>query len=93
VPYGKKNAYEIGMDFVRTKFTPILGLTADVLSGESVVGEKVTPKYAAKNLLVPLPFDTLYEALKDRGVPEGSALWILAQLGVGVSTFEKEKQR
>lgn len=84
-----KSAVQLGMDFVRSKFTPVLGLAADLLDQKNMVGDPVDAEYAMKAAL-PLPFGNLYELLKDKetGVAEDTALWLLGQFGAGVSTFE-----
>lgn len=74
--------------FLRTKLAPAIGAGVDVLSGKNVVGQKVTPATVGKELLVPLSFGDVYNAMKDQGIAKGTALGILAIFGMGVQNYQ-----
>lgn len=76
--------------FLRTKFAPVPGAGMDLLAGEDVVGNEVTPATAAAKAIIPMSFRDIYEAIKDLGLPAGAALSILGLLGMGLNTFEAD---
>ena len=91
VKFGHTSA-EVIADFLRTKLRPEIGAVVDALSGENVIGQKVTPESLAVNLLTPLSLRDIYNVMIDNGVPRGTALEILSQFGMGVQTFENRKK-
>jgi hypothetical protein len=89
VPYGGQETSDVITNFGRSKLAPIPGAVWNVLAGENVVGEETTPGAVARDLVVPMSWDSLTEAVKDRGVSEGVAVSILSLLGMGLQTYEK----
>jgi len=90
VGFGRDDAASVLGRFARTKLTPALGLGVDLLSGENVVGEPVTPKKPidlAVQLLSPLAVQGAYEAVQEHGWPRGMALGALEMLGEGVMIY------
>lgn len=87
-----RTAAEIIGTFLRTKSSPVVGTGLDVLSGENVIGEKVTGKSVAKNLLVPMTIRDTEKAIEDLGVPAGSAAGIAAAFGMSVQTYDGKKK-
>lgn len=85
-PFGTGVAGTVGR-FLRTKLSPVMGAALDVASGENVVGEKVTPASAVGNMMLPLAYRDIYDAMKEHGVAEGAALGILSLFGMGLSTY------
>ncbi len=73
--------------FLRSKFSPTLGIPLDVILGSNVVGEKVTAGGALLTAPVPLQFDDIYKALQEQEVPEGTALAVLSIFGMGLQTY------
>jgi len=94
VPYGGDTSAEVVARFLRGKLSPTFGIPMDVLSGQNVVGEPMTLGRAALEAPTPLAFDDIYEAMKDQGVPAGTALGLLSVFGMGLQTYEaKPKKR
>lgn len=79
--------------FLRTKLTPLLGTSIDVLSGENVVGEKVTPFSTAKDLVVPLSLGDIYDLMKEQGMEKGTILEILNLFGMSTQTYQEKKSK
>lgn len=92
VPYGSDTTWDVKMKMLRTKLTPFLGAVADVLSAENVVGDPVTPVSAAIDLVTPLSFASIADAMEDQGVRKGAALGILSIFGFGLQTFGPESK-
>ena len=88
VPYGKSTAADVVFNFLRSKLSPTIGVPLDIASGENMVGEPVTPAGVAKDLLVPLSFQDIQQAMQERGVSAGAALGILSIFGAGLQTYQ-----
>lgn len=95
VRYGQKNAFDVVADFMRTKFSPITSTAFDVVQGQNMMGENrdiTTLEGAgniAQNLLVPMTYGDIYEAMIENGVVEGAALGLLAMFGMGLQVHSK----
>lgn len=89
VPFGGDDAADVTARFLRTKLSPVVGTTVNVLSGTDVTGEKVTPEKIGEDLLVPLALKDILKAMEDQGVPRGTALAILSIFGMGLQTYER----
>ena len=92
VPYGQGNSFDVIARFIRSKLSPTLGVSLDLMAGENMVGEEATPASAARNAIVPLAFQDILEAMEDQGVPRGAALSVLGILGMGLSVYEPKKK-
>lgn len=93
VPYRGSTVPSVTGTFLRTKLSPLLGMGLDLLTGENVVGEKVTLKSTLLNLPVPLSFRDIYDVMMDNGVPAGTAITLLSILGMGVQNYEDRQRR
>jgi hypothetical protein len=74
-------------EFLRKKFAPIPGTAVDLLVGENVVREKVTPLSAARNLMIPISMREVIGTMQSRGVPDGTIVSMLSLLGAGGGTY------
>lgn len=83
VPYGKDDTADVLARFARTKFNPALGTIVNVLSGQTVTGEKPT----VMGELAPLSLGDVYEAMRKEGVPAGAAMGILSVFGAGLQEY------
>lgn len=88
VPFGGDDAADVTARFLRTKLSPVIGTTVNVLAGSDVTGEKVTPEKIGEDLLVPLALKDILKAMEDQGVPRGTALAILSIFGMGLQTYD-----
>lgn len=91
VPYGGDKADDVISHFLRTKLAPVAGAAVDVMTGETVVGEDVTPQSVATSLSTPLSFGEIFKAMRAQGVPVGAGLGVLSLFGMGMQTFEARK--
>lgn len=92
-PPWAETGYDVVARFLRTKLTPLLGTGLDLVSGENVVGEKVTLGNTALSLSAPLSFGDLLPILKEHGVPAGSALQLLNLFGMSVQNYQDKKEK
>ena len=79
-------------NFVRTKFSPIVGSAVNLITGKNVVGEPTDVVEETKRMVIPMSFTEAKETLEAQGVPEGVALTILQLLGMGVQTYTPGKK-
>ncbi len=84
---GPRNVADVGFDFLRTKFSPLVGAVVNWRAGENVVGEKTGLASEAGRLFVPLSFQDIYTAMQDQGIPKGAALGVLSLFGMGLNTY------
>lgn len=92
VPYGGSNSADVIGRFMRSKLSPVVGTSIDVLAGKDVVGQKVMPETMPERLLMPLAFNDIYTAMKEEGVPAGSAFGILAIFGMGLQNYDPKRE-
>lgn len=81
-------------DFLRNKLAPVPGAVWD--ARDIAVGKEPPPGHAqtfGELALTPAPiaFRDIYEALREQGVPEGTAMGLLSILGMGLQTYEPRK--
>lgn len=89
VPFGSDDAVDVVARFLRTKLSPPIGTSMDVLSGKDVVGDPVTSASIARRTTVPLSLQDTYEAMVAQGVPAGTALGLLALFGMSIQTYDE----
>ena len=87
VKYGMSDTYDFISRFLRGKMSPMFSTATNVLSGENLIGEPVTPISIARDLTIPLAMRDVFEAIQDQGVPAGTAMSIIALFGMGLQTY------
>lgn len=93
VPFGASDSADVIARFLRTKLSPSFGQTIDALTGTDVVGQPVTAGSIAQNLLVPMSFDDIREAVEEQGVPKGVALSLLSLFGMSMKTIDPDEPK
>jgi 3D (Asp-Asp-Asp) domain-containing protein len=91
VRFGARTNMEVLTTFLRSKLAPVPGAALDTITGKNVIGQEVTPADTAKEMLVPLSFGDIYDAMKEQGIPAGAALGVLSIFGAGLSTYQPKK--
>jgi hypothetical protein len=92
VPFGGDDWADVTLNFGRSKFSPAMGTTWDLISGKNVVGEKVTLGSAAELFFIPLSFREVGKTMQDQGVPAGTVMRVLGLLGAGVDTYDSDEK-
>jgi len=92
VPYGADDSFDVMGNFVRTKFSPIVGSLVNVITGKNVVGETTDAVEETKRMLIPMSFTEMKETFEAQGIPEATALTMLQLFGVGVQTYTQGKK-
>lgn len=70
--------------FVRSKLAPFPGAVVNTLTAENMVGQATTPTDEAVGLITPMTFGNVADAMRDNGVPGGTALTMAEIFGMGV---------
>lgn len=91
VSFGGDDASDLIWRFVRSKLTPAIGSTINVLAGKNVVGEPTSVGKELRESVTPLVLVDIYEAMKSRGMTEGGILSVFAILGAGVQTYQPRR--
>ncbi|MFA7463244.1 MAG: hypothetical protein WCY59_08895, partial [Anaerovoracaceae bacterium] len=90
VRYGGATTWSVISNFLRTKLTPGLGLGINLLEGKDLVGKKMDVSDIPKEVIVPLSFMDIYDAMEEEGIPMGMALGTLGLFGIGIQTHEEK---
>lgn len=93
VPFSGTTADDVVKRFLRSKLSPNFSTAGDIIAGQNVVGEKTTPASVASRLVVPISFGDIQKAMEEQGVPKGTALSLLSLFGVGLQTYDSDKDK
>ncbi len=88
VPYGSDNTWDIITRFARSKLSPGVGAGVNIITGTNVIGEDVTPITITRDLIAPMAFRDIFEAMRDLGFPVGMIPGALAIFGIGIQSFK-----
>lgn len=89
--FGGGNAFDVAARFARTKLAPVPGAIVNMLTGEDVVGQPVTPTSTLTSLVTPLSMQNVKDVMTEHGVPGGAAITALELLGMGVQYRDPAK--
>jgi hypothetical protein len=84
VAFGGDDGLDIALRFARTKFAPVPGGIASLLSGKDVTGQPVDAADVTVGLVTPLSFRNVIDLMREHGVDGGAAILTLEMLGMGV---------
>lgn len=82
-PFGMSAGGVVG-SFVRSKLAPVPGAVVNTVTGENMIGQPTTPGQSVVDLVTPMTFGNLIDAMEDKGVPGGVALVMAEVLGMSV---------
>ncbi len=74
-------------NFARTKFTPVLGLSVDIVLGEGVYGRELPGPI---EMVAPISVFDVIETMQEEGLVKGSALSVLQLLGQGTNIYQDQ---
>lgn len=87
--FGQDTARDVVSRFAWTKASPVAGGAMDILSGQNIIGEPVTPLTGALEQFKPLVIGDVMDAYNEYGVsPETAALITATLLGFGTQTYD-----
>jgi hypothetical protein len=93
VPYGGQKWSDVATTFARSKLHPIPGAVINLFDGTDLAGQPATLQNQAFNMVAPLSYFDIYEALEEQDLPEGVSLSLLALLGEGLQTYKNQKPK
>lgn len=80
--------------FAQYKLAPSVTIPQSLITGKTLVGEKVTPSDVAIRSIIPLVYEDIYDAYKSGGISKATVSTALGLVGVGVNTYkQKDKQK
>ena len=87
--FGSPTGFDVSVNFIRNKFSPLFSLIVDSFSGENSIGEKKTIPQSVVDRFKPMFINSIYELYKDdsTGVFVKAVLTVLALFGAGLSTY------
>lgn len=88
----KINPVDVMDKFVEYKLAPIFSTTRSLISGKDPVGQPITKTGAALQLVTPLPFGDIIDAMVEQGIPRGTAISIVSLFGASMSTFDARRR-
>jgi hypothetical protein len=88
--YGQDTRADVAVRFGRTKLAPIPATTYTYFDGKNVIGEPFDWEKNGKELVTPMIARDLAKNMEAQGIPKGIVLGILASMGIGVNTHDKD---
>ena len=82
-----RQKFETAAGFFRGKLAPVPASGVDIITGETVTGDRVQPLEELTSMLIPLTFQDLSEAIKDKGVSAIFTTGVPSTFGVGTQTY------
>lgn len=79
--------------FSRYKLAPSVNIPVELLRGETVVGEQVTPIETGIKALIPMVYEDIYDAYRQEGAGRAALVGGLTFFGVGATTYEDSQSR
>jgi hypothetical protein len=93
VPYGSDKWSDVAANFARSKLHPVPSSVINLFDGTDLAGNEADIGSQSLNLVAPLTYKEIYQALEEQDLPEGVALGLLALLGEGLQTYEPNSRK
>lgn len=90
--FGQTTWEDVLWRFERSKLHPLLSSTINYLNGVDFTGNETSLATETGKLIGPITYIDIYRAMRAEGLPEGTAMAILAFLGEGLQTYEPKKK-
>jgi len=88
-----KQTWPIVGRFLTTKLAPAVSMGGEILTGEDYERQPTTAMGVLVKSVTSLNLRDIYEAMRETGVPEGTALSLLATFGLGLQYQEPKKAK
>lgn len=85
--FGSDDALDVLTNFLRSKFSPNASLVVDARLGKNVIGEEFNLQDETVKRFIPLFFQDVSDAIKEKGAAEGVATSVPGFFGVGAQTY------
>ena len=83
---------ELATRFIQYKLSPQITIPQSLIVGKSLVGEKMTPSDVALRSVIPLVYEDISDAYKDRGLGLAVGTGVGGFLGLNINTYEKRQK-
>lgn len=91
--FGGTSRLDVVNRFFQGKLAPVPGLAADLLRGQTIIGEELSLSDQALNKLVPLYMQDIIEVAQEEGLTKSLVTGVPAFFGVGSQFFDAPKTR
>lgn len=91
IPYGGSTWTDVAASFARSKLHPVPGAVVNLFNGTDLSGNEADLLNQSANLVAPITYTDIYQALEEQNLPEGVAVSLLAILGEGLQTYNSQK--
>ncbi len=91
--FGAPDIMEIIGRFGRSKLSPQFGFMLNLLTGENMIGEDIARLNTITQLMYPMAYGDIYDVMQEEGIPTNVALTILVLLGMGLQTYDVNRNR
>ena len=85
--FGQDNGMDVVSDFFQNKLSPAASVVKNLINQEDFDGNPVTFMGEAKNLLLPLPYENLYETLQEPNSANPIITTLADFLGISTNTY------
>lgn len=93
VPYGSDKWSDVAANFARSKLHPVPSAIVNLFDGTDLAGHEADIGNQSLNMVAPLTYQDVYQALEEQDLPAGVALGLLAMLGEGLQTYSDKPSR
>ncbi|KKL56359.1 hypothetical protein LCGC14_2246180, partial [marine sediment metagenome] len=90
--FGQPDRWDVMSDFFRQKLAPVPGAATSTIVGTDPINQVASWEGQAAGLMVPITVKDLWEGIVDQGIPKGTALSVLAVLGMGIAAFDASRR-
>ena len=90
--FGQPDRWDVASDFLRQKIAPVPGAIINTLVGTDPINQRAFWEGQAASISVPITFKDIFEGMVDQGIPKGTALSVLAVLGMGIASFDASRR-
>ena len=91
--FGGADIADVMFKFGRSKLSPQFGFMLNLLTGENYMGEDVARLNTITQLMYPMAYGDIYDVMQEEGLPTNVALTILVFLGMGLQTYDVNRNR
>lgn len=91
--FGQQKWSDVAANFARSKLHPVPGAVINLFNGTDLGGNPATIQNQALNMVAPLTYMDVYQALKEQDMPEAEIMSLLTLLGEGLQTYDSNRKR
>lgn len=93
VPYGGSTWGGIHGRFLQSKLAPWVGTTAEFITKEDFHGQPTTRAGTLGRAVVMMTYKDIYEGFQSNGIPQATAMALVAMFGAGLQSYESKREK